>query len=144
MWEIPDDVVILLKHFTGELPPKIDNTKDNRRMFLNEFNENDRNLLLTFFNDNKLLIISDILRGRGEFSAEWVLVAQKIDNNSRWVLKNINEVMKYYFDDGEVKITPKGSLSIGKVTIQRKGGDGGRDTANMLQFKINPVELFDI
>ena len=26
--------------------------------------------------------------------------------------------------------------------MQRKGGDAGRDTAKMLQFKINPVELF--
>jgi hypothetical protein len=28
--------------------------------------------------------------------------------------------------------------------MQRKGGDGGRETAKMLQFKINPAELFDI
>ena len=28
--------------------------------------------------------------------------------------------------------------------MQRKGGDGGRKTANMLQFKINPAELFNI
>jgi R.HinP1I restriction endonuclease len=27
--------------------------------------------------------------------------------------------------------------------MQRKGGDGGRNTAKMLQFKINPAELFD-
>ncbi len=25
--------------------------------------------------------------------------------------------------------------------MQRKGGDGGRPTANMLQFKINPAEI---
>jgi hypothetical protein len=25
--------------------------------------------------------------------------------------------------------------------MQRKGGDGGRATANMLQFKINPCEI---
>ena len=40
-------------------------------------------------------------------------------------------------------MTPRGSISIGKITVQRKGGDGGRDTANMLQFKINPAELID-
>jgi hypothetical protein len=28
--------------------------------------------------------------------------------------------------------------------MQRKGGDRGRDTARMLQFKINPAELFEI
>ena len=27
--------------------------------------------------------------------------------------------------------------------MQRKGGDGGRETANMLQFKIDPTRLFD-
>ncbi len=31
----------------------------------------------------------------------------------------------------------------GRITMQRKGGDGGRDTAKMLQFKINPALLFD-
>ena len=28
--------------------------------------------------------------------------------------------------------------------MQRKGGDGGRKTSKMLQFKINPAELFEI
>lgn len=27
--------------------------------------------------------------------------------------------------------------------MQRKGGDGGRSSANMLQFKINPIKLFE-
>jgi hypothetical protein len=29
------------------------------------------------------------------------------------------------------------------MDMQRKGGDGGRKTAQMLQFKINPAELFE-
>ena len=28
--------------------------------------------------------------------------------------------------------------------MQRKGGDAGRETANMLQFKIDPAEIFNI
>jgi hypothetical protein len=28
--------------------------------------------------------------------------------------------------------------------MQRKGGDNGRQSANMLQFKLNPVEIFDV
>jgi hypothetical protein len=43
--------------------------------------------------------------------------------------------------NGEVSITNLGSIRIGNITIQRKGGDGGRKTANMLQFKINPCLL---
>lgn len=144
LWKIPDDIVEILKRYTGELPPNIANTKDERRMFADEFTLTEQKKLLNFLHSNKTLIVTDILRGRGEFAAEWVLVAQKVSANSRWVLKNINEVINHYLSDGKVKITNRGSLSVGKVTIQRKGGDGGRNTANMLQFKIDPSELFDI
>ncbi len=57
-------------------------------------------------------------------------------------IKPINFVINYY-GNGKVIITPKGSVKIGKITMQRKGGDSGRETAKMLQFKINPAELFD-
>lgn len=49
-----------------------------------------------------------------------------------------------YFGNGKVEMTERGNFKIGKITMQRKGGDGGRNTANMLQFKLNPAELFDI
>jgi len=52
--------------------------------------------------------------------------------------------MNHYFDNGKVEISPRGSLKIGKITMQRKGGDGGRETANMLQFKLDPAEIFSI
>jgi len=47
-----------------------------------------------------------------------------------------------FFGNGEVQVTSKGSLKIGNITLQRKGGDGGKPTANMLQFKIDPTKLF--
>lgn len=143
MWSIPDDIYKLLQHYTGELKPNKQNVRDSRRMFVDEFNENDQKQLLKWFSINKTLILSDIIKGRGQFSAEWVLVAQKIDNNARWVLVNINQALQHY-SEGEVRISPKGSIYIGRVTMQRKGGDGGRETANMLQFKLDPTQLFDI
>lgn len=142
MWSIPDDIYQLLSYFTGELAPYKKEVKDPRRMFLNEFTEDERQKIFTWFEQNKMLIVTDILRGRGEFSAEWVLVAQKVANNSLWILKNINDVIQFYFDDGVVEQTRRGSIRIGKITVQRKGGDNGRKTANMLQFKINPALLF--
>ncbi len=142
MWNIPDDVYKIFAYFTGELKPYKENTKNKRRMFITEFTEKERNTLLNWIESNKLLIVTDILRGRGEFTAEWVLVAQKVNSNARWTLKNINKVIQYYFDDGTIEVTPRGSIKIGKITVQRKGGDAGRETANMLQFKINPAELF--
>lgn len=142
MWNFPQNVYVALQHFTGELKPYIANPKDKRRMFLNEMTEDDRNAILNWFSENKTLVISDIVKGRGQFCAEWVLVAQKVDNNARWVLKNINEALQHY-SEGDACPSPRGSICIGRITIQRKGGDNGRETANMLQFKLDPTELFD-
>ena len=143
LWNFPGKIFTCLKHFTGELPPKIGNPRDDRRMFLDEFPKKERDEVLDFFSKNKALIVNDILKGRGKFAAEWILVAQKIDMDARWVLKPINVAINYY-SNGSVKISPRGSIYIHKITVQRKGGDGGRPTANMLQFKINPAELFEI
>ena len=71
-----------------------------------------------------------------------MLVAQKVDINARWILKPINYCLNF-FGNGDVSITKQGNIKIGRITMQRKGGDGGRDTAKMLQFKINPAELFE-
>lgn len=138
LWQFDDKICEILKYFTGELKQG-----NKKRLFISDFNETEQELLLTWFKNNKILVLSDILRGRGEFSAEWVLVAQKLPQNACWILKNINEVLQHY-GNGEVEISPRGSLKIGRVTMQRKGGDNGRETANMLQFKIDPTEIFDI
>ena len=128
--------------FTGEIKPTKKKLKDSRRTLLSEFSNEDQEKILDFFKQNKILIISDLLKGRGEFSADWVLVILKANNESRWILKSINEAMNV-FGSGEIRITERGSLRIGTILMQRKGGDNGRDTAKMLQFKINPVELFN-
>lgn len=142
MWSIPDGIIKILKHYTGELKPIIANPKDKRRMFANEFSNAEQQLIIQWITKNKSLIVSDILKGRGQFAAEWILVVQKINANARWVLKPMNFCLNY-FGNGNVEITERGNFKIGKITIQRKGGDGGRITANMLQFKINPAELFE-
>ncbi len=142
MWDIPDNISLLLKQYTGEVLPTIDNPKDERRTFANEFSESEQELLLNWIKENKSLIVSDILKGRGKFAAEWMLVAQKINSEARWVLKPINYCLNF-FGNGEVTISNRGTFKIGNITMQRKGGDGGRKTANMLQFKINPAELFE-
>ncbi|HHF1309796.1 TPA: type II restriction endonuclease, partial [Haemophilus influenzae] len=143
MWKFDDNLLRILKHFTGELPPYHSNTKDKRRMFMTEFSQEEQNIVLDWLEKNRVLVLTDILRGRGDFAAEWVLVAQKVSNNARWILRNINEVLQHY-GSGDISLSPRGSINFGRVTIQRKGGDNARETANMLQFKIDPTELFDI
>lgn len=142
MWDIPFDISNLLKQYTGEVLPLVKSPKDSRRTFANEFSMTEQNMLLDWLKSNKTLIVSDVLKGRGKFSAEWMLVAHKVDDSARWVLKPINYCLNF-FGNGDVKITKRGSVKIGRITMQRKGGDGGRKTAQMLQFKINPAELFE-
>lgn len=143
MWDIPQEITSILKRYTGEIIPNIANPRDNRRMFADEFTTQEQELILQWIEANKSLIVSDILKGRGQFSAEWMLVVQKVEKNSRWILKPMNFCLNY-FGNESVIMTKQGSFKIGKITMQRKGGDGGRDTAKMLQFKINPAELFDL
>lgn len=142
MWNIPDQIISILKRYTGETKPDCEKARDKRRMFANEFTKAEQEIVMSWLNKNKTLIVSDILKGRGKFAAEWMLVAQKVHSEARWVLKSMNFCMNY-FGAGEIVISTKGNFKIGKITMQRKGGDGGRPTANMLQFKINPAELFD-
>ena len=142
LWNIPTEIVYILQRYTGEEKPTISNPRDKRRMFANEFSDHEQRLMLNWLRKNQFMIVSDILKGRGEFAAEWILVAQKVAHNARWVLKPMNYCLNF-FGNGDVEITSRGSIHIGRITMQRKGGDGGRNTAKMLQFKINPAELFD-
>lgn len=141
MWQFPTEIIKYLKLFTGEAKPYIANPRNDRRMFLNELESHAQEEIVKFFSDNKFLIIADIIKGRGNFSAGWMLVVMSKNDDTQWVLKDINEVMNI-FSQGEVKITKQGSLKTGQITMQRKGGDGGRDTAKMLQFKVNPLLIF--
>ncbi len=142
MWNIPENIVEALKLFTGEVRPRRGNLRDSRRVFLDEMDAQTQKLIVDFFSQNKILVVSDILKGSDEFPVDWMMVVLKKKNeNPEWALKHINHVLNL-FGGGEVRITDRGSLKIGKITVQRKGGDGGRETSRMLQFKINPVEMF--
>ena len=142
LWDFNSEVEELLKKFTGEIKPSGE-TKNQKRMFLTEFSSHNRELLIDWFKQNRRLVVSDILKGRGEYSASWMLVIQNVQDNHTWILNPMDEVLQKMGLDGDVNISPRGSLYIGKITMQRKGGDGGRTTANMLQFKINPIDLLD-
>ncbi len=142
MWKIPKDVEDALKLFVGETLPNKPSREANR-MFLNELDKETQAKVIDFFTKNKAEIVSDLLKGDGEFFAPWLFVAQKESVVNRWKLVKIDDAIKF-FSEGSVELTARGSLKIGRITMQRKGGDGGRDTAKQLQFKMNPAELFDV
>lgn len=147
MWKFDQEISLWLKLFTGEIAPKNQKKligkikpRDQRRLFLTEMPETIQKKIIEFFQENKILIISDIIKGRGGLSADWMLVTRlnKQENSTTWVLRDINTTMNF-FGSGEIRISPKGSLSIGKVTMQRKGGT---PDPTKLQFKIKPGQLF--
>lgn len=113
LWNMPKEIENLLKIYTGEIKPNISNPRDKRRMFADEFSSKNKEIILKWLNEN-----------------------------ARWMLKPINYCLNF-FGNGEISITERGNFKIGKITMQRKGSDAGRLTANMLQFKINPAELFN-
>jgi len=149
MWNFDDEIEKWLKLFTGNIPPtdilspqEILHLKDSRRLFMTEMPDFIVNKIINFFTDNKILIVNDVLKGRGGLSAEWLLVTKKdtkTNNQLDWILKDINTACNF-FAQGDVKISPKGSLYIGKITMQRKGGT---PDPTSLQFKINPLSLFE-
>jgi hypothetical protein len=150
MWGFNDEIVLWLKLFTGEFEPKnykkvlknFKNLIDNRRVFISEMTKEIQQKIITFFERNKILIVSDVLKGRGGLSADWMLVTMfnPVDITTTWTLKNINTVMNYY-GQGEVRLSLHGSLVIGRIFMQRKGGTGN---PNQLQFKFSPLDLFNV
>lgn len=148
-WHFPDDVALWLKYFTGEMPPdQIDNMdldslkdKKKRRIYFSEMPESTKQAIMQFFANHKIRIVSDLLRGRGALSADWLLVSEvnKQNQYSRWQLSNIHQAINF-FSEGDIRESPRGSLYIGRVFMQRKGGT---PDPSSLQFKINPLALFD-
>ena len=141
MWKMPSAVYLGLKLFVGETPP-VRPGRTAGRMYLNELEPEARAAIISFFELHKDAIVSDLFQGDGPHAAGWVMVAFKATDKTRWTLWRVADVIRFY-SQGPVAITSGGNLKIGRITMQRKGGDAGRDTAKMLQFKINPALLFD-
>ena len=116
--------------------------RDKRRVFLTELRDDIVQKIISFFTKNKILVVSDILKGRGGFAADWMLVTRynKKEDTTTWILKDINTAMNF-FGKGDVKVSPRGSLYIGRITMQRKGGT---PDPTKLQFKIKPCDLFKL
>ncbi|HAL95872.1 MAG TPA: type II restriction endonuclease [Chitinophagaceae bacterium] len=139
LWNFPSPVLTALKKFTGEIRP-LSKSKDHRRLFFDELERHELELTLRFFESNKIKVISDILAGSGPMAARFVLVIDKSGNNLNTKILSIKKAISI-ISEGPVVQSPRGSLKIGKISMQRKGGDGGKPSANMLQFKENPQDF---
>lgn len=142
MWEMPPEIVAALRLFVGEDPP-VGTTRRPERMFLTELSKEVQAAVVGFFSANKEHIVADLLRGEGNGRADLFMVAWKPGRETRWKIVTADDAIRF-FGDGPVEITRNGNLKIGRITMQRKGGDGGRETAKMLQFKMNPSLVFEM
>lgn len=148
MWGFDQEIALWLKLFSGEYlaknyPDVFKNTtlREQKRIFMDEMPINIQEKIIAFFDQNRILIANDILKGRGGLSANWILVTRKNqDQTYSYVLKEINQAINFY-GMGEIKISPRGSLAIGKLFLQRKGGT---PDPTKLQFKFKPCDLFDL
>lgn len=143
LWDMPLPVADALKLYSGDIKHGAQGMRDERRLFADELDINQQNLILEFLSKNKMKIAQTVFKGTESPYAEWLIVvlaiAKQSNLNGTFVYP-MDEVISFYFDE-DPTITPKGNFKIGKVTLQRKGGDRGRPTANMLQFKIDPARI---
>ena len=161
-WSIPKDVCIALKKFVGEVdtkgnPISIEELKSEaellgmspgklskrRRTFLNQMNHRTIENVKGFFDENKMKILKDVFIG--DEAVEFFFIVKRQGGLAYYYVLPTKDVLDIY-GKGDVRITPRGSLLIGRVELQRKSGDswtarGWVDTsASQLQFKIKPSE----
>ena len=152
MWNIPQDVMCTLKMYCGEdgfRPDQLNNeglprtVSDSRRFKMNEIPDARCADVLEFLNKNKSKIIKNVVSGTGKAAAKWMLIVEERNGSPyRSVMVPIKSVIKHC--SGNASITKNGVIRLGRITIQRKGGDAGKKTAQMLQFKFSPKDMFDI
>ena len=141
---MPPNIVTVLKKYCGTegyRPMDMNRTsvKDERRFFLTELPKDEQQAMIDFFSKVKDQIVNVVFRGEKPPYADYMLVTQPGLANSAIV--DMKKVMMYY--SGSAHITKRGNLKLGKITVQRKGGNGGGPT-QMLQFKFSPKHVFDI
>lgn len=144
--KMPDLVSQTLRRFAVAEP-------DGDRTMLNEAPEDSKQAVLTFFEKYQRQIISHVLRGKehAALKADWLMLHEEPDADWQdlvgdkrfWRLYSMSTVIECCCSI-RPNITKKGNLVVGLgITLQRKGGDGGRPTANDLQFKINPKKVIE-
>jgi hypothetical protein len=143
---IPGEVAKTLRSYTTK-------DDDGQRVMLNEAPCEDQRELLKFFTQFQRHIVSHILRGKEEsqLKADWMLFHEANDDNwpervgdkQFWHLYSIQAVIDCCCSELP-EINGNGNLILGLgLTLQRKGGDNGAESANDLQFKINPMVIHE-
>jgi hypothetical protein len=148
-YDLPEGLRGVLKQYVGEVSANGTPIADGqisghdakrRRRYLNLIPHSME--LAAFFRENRQRMIETLLLGKGEYKADYLLAVLEDEEKSErlYVLVTDRQAIDF-FGQGDARITGRGNLSMGRITLQRKGGDAGLPSANMLQFKISPASL---
>ncbi len=141
-FDAPEKIIAILRNYT------------ERKMKLlgNNYTEKELAYLLDFLNKNRRNLLASAFTGQVKKpKANWLLLHQwTVPNWRRDIgrkavsqLISMKDILKL-FDGIEVSYTKRGTITFGAgVTLQRKGGDNGKDSANNLQFKLRIKPLRD-
>ena len=145
-----NDIKNILKNLC-EIPlmennKEIDKNKNRIVLSNNNYSVDELNKFLIVLNNNKTKILEFIFYGKNkDCFPEYLIGVEYIDNKrSNLIFFKIKDIISYL---NKLKFEIKKNktvISLGNViTIQRKGGDGGKKSSNQLQFKII-ISLLDI
>lgn len=134
-FDVPEEVIATLRKYT----------RGKKKLLTSNYSQNELNRLLEFLNEKRRVLLASAFTGKNkQLKANWLLLHQwtppdwrkNIAKKSVSQLISMQKIMEL-FDDIEVSYTKRGTIAFGAgVTLQRKGGDNGQDSANDLQFKL--------
>lgn len=134
-----DNLITILRNFTGETW-WTEVGKKPRRIMLNRIPKTQQADLIKSFGEIKLELIRWMFMGAEPIRFFLSVYGESSDN---FLINKMEDVVAHY-SKGPVVITPRGGLRVGRVTLQRKGGDKGAFSACQLQSKININQLWGI
>jgi hypothetical protein len=141
-FDVPEKVIVIFRKYT----------KRKKKLLGENYSEKELAYLLDFLNKNRRNLLASAFTGQDKKpKANWLLLHQRkfpnwrrnIGKKASSQLISMQEILKL-FDGIEVSYTKRGTITFGAgVTLQRKGGDNGKDSANDLQFKLRTKPLRD-
>lgn len=127
-------------------------TEKKKKLLGINYTEKELAYLLDFLNNNRSKLLASAFTGQPKKpKANWLLLHQwtlpnwrrNIGRKGASQLISMQDILKL-FDGIAVSYTKRGTITFGAgVTLQRKGGDNGKDSANNLQFKLRIKPLRD-
>lgn len=141
-FSVPEDVIAILKKYTV----------GKKKLLTGNYTQSELDRLLEFLNSKRRHLLTSAFTGkRKQIQANWLLHHQwtppdwrkNIARKDRSFLISMQKILAI-FNEIEVTYTKRGTITFGTgVTLQRKGGDKGKDSANDLQFKLRIKPLLE-